>query len=156
MNINISLIGQMITFILLVILLRKYLYGPLSAVMAERRRKIAEGLEAAERGKNEQNLAEKRAAELLHDAKQRAAEIVAAAEKRSNEIREEAKGVARQEAEQIIAAARAEVEQEVNRAKTELRAKVAQLAVEGAERILAKEIDEKAHAQLLERMAAQL
>lgn len=156
MNINLTLVGQMITFILLIILMRKYLYGPLSAAMATRRQKIAEGLEAAERGKSEQHLAERRAAEVLNEAKQRATEIVAAAEKRGNEVREEAKAVARQEAEQILAAARAEVEQEYNRAREELRARVAQLAVEGAERILGREIDQKAHAQILERMVAQI
>lgn len=156
MNINATLFVQMITFAVLVLLLYKYLYGPLKKAMEERQQRISEGLAAAERGKADVALAEKRAGEVLQESRQRATEIVALAEKRGNEIREEAKELARQEAEQIIAGARSEIEQEVNRAKTELRARVAQLAVEGAERILSKEIDQKAHAQLLERIVAQL
>lgn len=156
MNIGVTLIGQMITFILLIFLVQKYLYGPLSALMEARKRKIAEGLEAAERGKNEQQLSERRAAELLSEAKVKAAEILAQAEKRGVDLREEAKGVARQEAEQILVAARSELSQEVNRARNDLRQRVADLSIEGAQKILQKEVDAKVHAQLLDRVIAQL
>ena len=156
MNIGVTLIGQMITFILLIFLVQKYLYGPLSALMEARKRKIAEGLEAAERGKNEQQLAERRATELLSEAKVKAAEILAMAEKRGTDLREEAKGIAREEAEQIMVAGRAELSSEVSRARNDLRQKVAELSVEGAQKILQKEEDAKVHAQLLDRVIAQL
>ena len=156
MNITATLIGQVIAFILLIWFVNKVLWGPLTALMAERQKRIADGLAAAEKGKHEQELAEQGAKEKLHTAKIHAAEILAQAEKRANEIVEEAKGNARVEGERIIISARAEIGQEVNRAKEELRGQVAAIAIAGAEKILAKEIDPKAHNDLLNKLVAQV
>lgn len=156
MNINLTLLGQMISFALLVWFTMKFVWPPLTKAMAERQTRIADGLAAAERGKREYELAEKRVLETLKKAKQDAAEIVAAAEKRAAEIADQAKGHAKDEAERVVAAAKAEIEQEVNRAKESLRTAVAELAVAGAARILEKEVDAKSHAKLLETVARQL
>jgi F-type H+-transporting ATPase subunit b len=155
-NINLTLLGQMITFALLVWVTMKYVWPPIMQAMQERQKKIAEGLAAAERGKHEQELAEKRAQEQLRDAKQQAQDLISQAQKRANEIVEEAKEAARAEGDRIKDAAQAELEQELNRAKEELRAKVSVIALAGAERILKKEIDAKAHQQVLDDLATQL
>jgi F-type H+-transporting ATPase subunit b len=121
----------------------RFVWPPLSDALETRRKKIAEGLAAAERGQNEQRLAEERAKEVIKQAKQQAAEIIAAAQKRSNDMVEESKTTAREEGERIKEAAHADIEQEVNRAREQLRKKLATLVVQGAEQILAKEIDAK-------------
>lgn len=156
MNITATLIGQMLTFAVLVWFVQRYLWGPLTAALAERQKKIADGLAAAERGEHEQELARKRAAEKIGEAKQQAAEIVAQAQKRANEIVEEAKESARAEGERLLTAAQAEIEQEANRAKEKLRGQVVSLAVAGAERVLEKEVDPKAHQKLLADLVAQI
>ncbi|MGD8643775.1 MAG: F0F1 ATP synthase subunit B [Chromatiales bacterium] len=156
MEINITLLGQMITFGLLVWFTMKKVWPPLLNAMQERQKRIADGLAAAERGKKEQELAESKIQDQLREAKQQAADIIAQAQKRGNEIVEEAKEAARSEGDRIKAAAGAEIEQEVNRAKEKLRAQVATIAVEGAERILKKEIDPKAHSQVLDDLVAQI
>ncbi|HHQ42767.1 MAG TPA: F0F1 ATP synthase subunit B [Chromatiales bacterium] len=156
MNLNATLIGQSITFLVFVWFCMKYIWPPLMRALEERRRKIADGLAAAERGRHEQELAAKRAAEVIHEAKQQAAEIIARAERRAAEIVEEAKAEARAEGERILAAARGEIEQEIHRAREELRRQVAALAVAGAERILEREVDERAHAKLLDELVAGL
>ncbi len=156
MNLNATLIGQSITFLVFVWFCMKYIWPPLMRALEERRRKIADGLAAAERGRHEQELAAKRAAEVIHEAKQQAADIIARAERRAAEIVEEAKAEARAEGERILAAARGEIEQEIHRAREELRRQVAALAVAGAERILEREVDERAHAKLLDELVAGL
>ena len=156
MNLNATLIGQSITFLVFVWFCMKYIWPPLTRALEERRRKIADGLAAAERGRHEQELAAKRAAEVIHEAKQQAADIIARAERRAAEIVEEAKAEARAEGERILAAARSEIEQEIHRAREELRRQVAALAVAGAERILEREVDERAHAKLLDELVAGL
>ena len=134
MNINATLIGQSIAFLLFVWFTKKYVWSFLMAAMEERKQKIADGLAAAERGKHEQELAEKRASEIV----------------------EEAKGNARTEGERLLAAANAEIEQEVNRAKEDLRGQVVSLAVAGAGRVLNKEIDSKAHDDMLKDLVSQI
>lgn len=156
MNVNATIIGQMITFFILIWFVMKYVWKPISAMMAERSKRIADGLAASERGLNQQKLAEKKAEEFLHNAKIQAAEVVAQAEKRASEIVEEAKGHAREEGERLIAGAKAEIEQEVFRAREALRQQVSDLAVAGAEKILRKEIDAKAHAELLNALKQEL
>ncbi len=156
MNINLTLLGQMITFALLVWVTMKYVWPPIMEAMQERQKKIADGLAAAERGENEQKLAEERAKQLIHEAKQEASEIVAQAQKRSNEIVEQAQNTAREEAERIKASAQSEMEQELNRAREDLRKQVGTLAVAGAERILQKEIDAKAHEKVVDDLVAQI
>lgn len=156
MNINLTLIGQSITFAVFVWFCMKYVWPPIMAALAERKKLIADGLAAGERGKHELELASKRAAEVLRDAKHQAAEVIAQAEKRGVQIVEEAKNAAKAEGDRLLAAARAEIEQEANRAREMLREQVAALAVAGAERILRREIDAKAHADLLEALKKEL
>ncbi len=156
MNITATLIGQMLTFAVLVWFVQRYLWGPLTTALADRQKKIADGLAAAERGEHEQELARKRAAEKIAEAKQQAAEIIAQAQKRASEIVEEAKENARAEGERLLAAANAEIEQEANRAREQLRGQVVSLAVAGAERVLKKEVDAKAHQKLLADLVAQI
>ena len=156
MNITVTLFAQMAAFILLIWFVNKVLWGPMSAMMAARQKRIADGLAEAERGKHEMELAAKRAAEVLREAKDKAAEIVAQGEKRGSEIVEEAKAQAKVEHDRIVTAANAEVEQEVFRAKEQLRTEVSAIALAGAAKILGREIDAKAHNDLLEKLVAEI
>jgi len=128
----------------------------LTSLMEERQRRIADGLAAAEKGKHDLELAEKRATDVLRKAKAQASDILAQAERRAAEIVDEARGEARVEAERILTAARSDIEQERNRAREDLRASVGNLVVMGASKILEKEIDARAHARLLADAVKQL
>lgn len=149
MNVNATIIGQLITFWILIWFVMKYVWGPITSMMDARSKRIADGLAAGERGKHELELASKRGAEALHEAKQKASEIIAQADKRATQIIEEAKTAAKAEGDRLIAGAKAEIDQEVFRAKEALRQQVADLAMAGAEKILRREIDAKAHSELL-------
>lgn len=156
MNINATLIGQSIAFFLFVWFCMKFVWPPIMAALEERKKKIADGLAAAERGEHEKVLAQKRATEVIHQAKEDAANIIAQAQKRAGEIVEEAKEAARSEGERLITAANAEIEQNVNRAREELRGQVVSLSVAGASKVLGREIDEKAHDELLQDLVSQI
>lgn len=156
MNFTATLISQIITFGVLVWFVQRFLWGPLTNMMEERKKRIADGLAAAERGKHEKDLAEQRAKEFLKEAKAQSAEVVAQAQKRATEIVEEAKGDARAEGERLLAAARAEIEREVNQAREHLREQVAVLAVAGAEKILQREINADAHKDIVHALAEQI
>ena len=156
MNINLTLFGQTITFAIFVWFCLKFIWPPIVKALEERRQRIAEGLAAAERGKQEQELAEKRAKEVLVGAKDQVGELIAQANKRADEIVEESKTTARAEGERLLAAARSEIEQEVNRARESLRAEVARLALAGAQQVLEREVDQAAHDDLLKKLTAQL
>lgn len=156
MNVTATLIGQMLTFAVLVWFVNRFLWGPMTQMLEDRRKRIADGLAAAERGKHEQELAEKRAADLIHEAKDQAAQIIAQAQKQASAIVEEAKSTARTEGERIVTAANAEIAQEVQRAKEQLRGQVVSLSVAGAAKVLAKEIDAKAHDAMLKDLVAQI
>lgn len=156
MNINLTLIGQSITFVLFVWFCYKFVWPPLVNALAERKKQIADGLAAAERGQHEHELAEKKATERLKEAKGQASEIITQAQKRATEIVDEAKEDARTEADRIKAGADAEIEQEVNRAREHLRQEVVGLAMAGAEKVLKREIDAGAHATALKDLAQQL
>lgn len=156
MNINLTLIAQLVSFAVFVWFTMTYVWPPLVKAMDERKAKIADGLAAAERGQHEQELAQHRATEYLHAAKQQSAEIKANAEKQAAVIIEEAKDKAKQEGARQLVAAQAEIEQETNKAREALRAKVAELAILGAERILRKEIDAEAHKDIVESVAKQI
>jgi len=156
MNINLTLIGQSITFIFFVMFVMKFVWPPLVAALDERKKTIADGLAAAEKGKHDGELAKQRVLDTLKDAKVQAQDIINLAEKRASEIVEESKDTARVEGERIIAAANAELEQEVNRAREQLRGQVVSLAVSGASKVLKREIDEKANEDLLKDLVAQL
>ena len=156
MNINLTLIAQLVSFAVFVWFTMRFVWPPLVQAMDERKAKIADGLAAAERGAHEQELAEKRAAETIVQAKQQAAEIKANAEKQASMIVEEAKNKAQEEGSRQLAAAQAEIEQETNKAREQLRGKVAELAVFGAEKILRKEIDANAHKDIVDAVAQQI
>ena len=149
MNINATLIAQLIVFGILVWFTMKFIWPPVIKALDERANKIAEGLAAAERGKSDFEQAEKRVAAILAEGRQQVAEMVANADKRAAEIMEAAKQQALDEAAKILAQARADVAQEANRAREALRNQVGILAVKGAEQILRREIDANAHAELL-------
>jgi len=156
MNINATLLGQTIMFIMFVWFCMKFVWPPIMQALEARKKQIADGLAAGERGKHELELAAKRFTQVLQEAKQDASEILAQAEKRATQIVEEAKETARQEGDRLLAGAKAEIGQEVFRAKEELRQQVADLAVAGAEKILRREIDAKAHAELLASIKTEL
>ena len=156
MNINATLIGQTIAFFLFVWFCMKFVWPPIMAALDARKKTIADGLAAAERGKHEQQLAEERAKKVLVKTKDQASEIIARAEKRASEIVDEAKQDARTEGERMIAAAKAEMDQEIHRAKEVLRGQVVTLAVAGAGKVLGREVDEAAHNDLMEKLAAEI
>lgn len=156
MNINATLLGQTITFFVFVWFCMKYVWPPIMQALAERKKQIADGLAAGERGKHELELASKRGAGILHETKQKSAEIIVQAEKRAEQIIEEAKANAKTEGERLLTGAKAEIEQEIHRAKEGLRQQVADLAMAGAEKILRREIDAKAHAELLASIKGEL
>ena len=156
MNITATLIGQMIVFMVLVWFIKGVMWEPMLEAMQARQKRIADGLAAAEQGKHEEELAKQKALDELKAAKEEAAEIVNRAQKRASEIVEEAKDSAKDEAGRVAQAAQAELEQEVTRAREGLREQVSTLAVSGAEKILGKEIDAKAHAKALDDLAAQI
>jgi len=156
MNINLTLVLQMIAFGLFVWFCMKYVWPPIVNALQQRKEKIAEGLAAAERGQREQELGEQRALAVMKEAKSEGAEIVNQAQRRAAEIVDQAKQDARVEGERLVAASQAEIEQEVNRAREELREQVGQLAMRAAEKILEKEINAAAHKSLVDSFAQQL
>lgn len=156
MNPNLTLLGQAISFAIFVWFCLKFVWPPVITALRQRQATIAEGLAAAERGAQAKELAEQRAKETLKEAKQQAADIIAQAQKRGNQMVEEAKATARSEGERIKQAAQAEIEQEINRAKEALRTQVGGIAIAGAERILKREIDAKAHQKVLDELVGQI
>lgn len=156
MNINMTLIGQLITFIIFVWFTRKMVWAPIIVALDERRTKIADGLAAADKGQAAQAEAEQAAEVTIVEAKSQAAEIIAKAEKRSSEIVADAKGEAQTEGDRILAGARAEIDTEISKAKEGLRAQVSELAIAGAQKILKREVDKSAQADLLSDLAAKL
>lgn len=156
MNINFTLIAQAIAFAVLIWFTVKFVWPPLLKAIETRQEEIADGLAAAADGRNALEVAAKKSEVTLNEAKQKATEIIGQAEKRATQIVEDAKGNAKTEGDRILAGAKAEIDQEVNRAKEGLRAQVSALAVAGAEKILRKEIDAKAHSDMLSQLAAEL
>ncbi|HBA09245.1 MULTISPECIES: F0F1 ATP synthase subunit B [Methylotenera] len=156
MNINFTLIAQAIAFAVLIWFTVKFVWPPLLKAIETRQKEIADGLAAAQEGRSALEVAAKKSEVTLAEAKQKASEIIAQAEKRGTQIVEEAKGNAKVEGDRILAGAKSEIDQEVNRAKEGLRAQVSALAIAGAEKILRKEIDAKAHSEMLSKLAAEL
>ncbi|UCH54010.1 MAG: F0F1 ATP synthase subunit B [Pseudomonadota bacterium] len=156
MNINVTLVGQMITFALLVWFTMKLVWPPVMRAMADRQKTIADGLAQAERAKSELELAHKKATEILREAREDATGVMAEAGKRAANVIEDAKNQARAESERLLAAARAEIELEAMRAKEQLRTAIADLAVAGAARILQKEVDKAQHGKLLDEIVTKL
>jgi F-type H+-transporting ATPase subunit b len=156
MNINLTLFAQAITFFAFILFTAKFVWPPLMRAVEARQKQIADGLAAGEEGKRSLELSGRQAEEEIAKARLRAAEIVGQAEKRALQMIEEAKTSARDEGGREKAAAKAEIEQEVSRAREMLRTQVAALAVAGAEKILRREVDAKAHADLLQAVQAEL
>ncbi len=156
MNINLTLLMQAVAFGLFVWFTAKFVWPPLLRAIERRQKDVAEGLAAAERGRNELAEAGKRSEAELADAREKAQEIIARAEKRATQIVDDARQAARTEGERLIAGAKAETEQQATNAKEQLREQVAALAVAGAEKILRREIDSKAHADLLTQLKREL
>ena len=156
MNINFTLISQAVAFALFIWFTVAFVWPPLMKAIADRQKQIADGLAAGERGKQELELAGKRSAEELQAARDRVAEILSHADQRGAEIVEEAKAAAKTEGDRLVAGAKAEIEQEVFRAKESLRQQVADLAVAGAAKILRREINAEAHADLLNQLKREL
>ena len=156
MNLNLTMFVQGFAFFLFIWFTMKFVWPPLLRAIEARQKQIAEGLAAAERGKQDLENAAKRTTEMMSEAKQRVQETIAQADKRGAQIVEEAKGTAKTEGDRLVTAAKAEIEQEVTRAKEALREQVAALALAGAEKILRREVDAKAHADLLNQLKQEL
>ena len=156
MDINLTLIGQSIAMLVFVWFCMKYIWPPLMAALEERQTEIADGLAAAERGRQSLDKAKADADEVIDEARKQAIKILDQAHARANEIVAEGKAAGAKERERQLAAATAEVEQETNRALQELRGQVSAIAVASAEKILRREIDAKAHEDILSKLAAEL
>ncbi len=156
MDFNLTLIGQTIAMIVFVWFCMKFIWPPITDAIEARQKEIADGLAAAERGQADLSTARAEAEKIVAAARDQARSIVDQANVRANGIVEEAKSVGEAERARQLEGARAEIDVEVNRARDELRGQVAAIAVAGAERILAREIDARAHRELLDQLAAEL
>ena len=156
MNLNFTLVAQAITFALFIWFTMKVVWPVLLRKIEARQKTIADGLAEAERGRSSLADAQKQTEKLIGEARARAQEIVAAAEKSASQRIEESKQQAKTEGERLVAAANAQIQQEVQSAKQQLREQVAQLAIAGAEKILKREVDAKAHSAMLDQLKAQI
>jgi F-type H+-transporting ATPase subunit b len=156
MNLTFTLFAQAIVFVAFILFTKKFVWPYMLRAIEARQKTIADGLAAAEQGRRSLETSTRQADEAVAQARGRAAEILAQAEKRAVQLVDEARSAAKEEGNREKAAAKAEIEQEVTRAREQLRDQVASLAVAGAEKILRREIDAKAHADLLESIKRQL
>lgn len=156
MSINFTLVGQMITFALLVWFTMKYVWPPLFAALEERKKKIVEGLAAAEQGHESMELAKQKAKKTFKESKAQSAEIINLAQKRAHAIVEESKTIAKKEGERLLNSAKADIEQELQQVKENLRLEVAKLALQAAEQILQVEVDKTKHKAILAKVSAKL
>jgi F-type H+-transporting ATPase subunit b len=155
-NINLTLFVQMVIFALLIFGTMKYIWPHILGAMQERQRKIAQGLAAAEEGEKELSQARDKADAIVREARERANQIIDHAQHRANEVVEQAKGAASSESARIVAAAQQQIELDTTRAKEGLRREVAGIAVGAAAKLLGREIDPRTHADLLDKLAAQI
>lgn len=156
MNLNATLIGQVIWFALFIFFVMKFVWPYFQRIVAERQKTIADGLAAGEKGQKDLGAAKSKADDIIREARSRATQIENQAQHRANELIDEAKKNAIGEGERLLAAAQQQIQQESTRAREALRKDVATLAVTGAAQLLEREIDPKAHAALLDKLAAQL
>ncbi len=156
MNLNATLLAQMVVFLILAWFTMKFVWPPLIKALDERSQKIADGLAAAEKGKAELDAANKRVDQELAAARDEGQQRIADAEQRAQLVADEIKRNAQAEAARIVATAKADAEQQIVKAREALRGDVATLAVRGAEQILKREIDANAHAELLNQLKAEL
>jgi F-type H+-transporting ATPase subunit b len=155
-DINLTLIGQTIAMIVFVWFCMKFIWPPLLGAIEERQERIAEGLAAADKGKQALQDAQSEAEKIIGDARKQATSILDQAHARANEIVAEGKADGVKERDRQLAAAKAEIEQETNRAREELRGQVSAIALASAEKILRREIDDKQHADILGKLAQEL
>lgn len=156
MSITATLIGQILTFAVLVWFINKVLWGPLTEMLEKRKLKVAEGLAAADRAQKDLELAQKDAINQIKEGKEEAAKIIALAQKRSNEIIEDAKNEAKAEGDRIIHSAQAQIEQEVERARAALREQVSDITIAAASKIIKKELNADTHGGILKDAVAQI
>lgn len=156
MSINLTLFGQMITFSLFVWFTMRFVWPPLEKTLAERQKKIADGLAAAERGHQDLALAKESAAKLLRETKEQAAQIIDESKRQGNQVIEEAKRQAKEEGERLIKQAQDEISQVVNLAKDSLRKEVSDLAFFSAEKVLEKSVNDEQHQALVEELVKAL
>jgi F-type H+-transporting ATPase subunit b len=156
MNINLTLVVQMLVFIALIWFTMKFVWPMILEPMEERAQKIAQGLAAADKGEQALTHAKEQADGIIHEARERATQIIDQAQHRANELVEEARGGALTEAKRIKTAAEEQVSLESARARESLRREVAQIATAAASRVLQREIDPRAHAELIDKLAAQI
>ena len=156
MNINLTLIGQSIAFAVFVWFCFRFVWPPIIKALNDRKTRIAEGLAAADEGLRAKEKAEEEVEERLKEAREQAKDIIANAKKQAEGVVDEARNDARSESERILKAARAEIDQQVNQAREELRKQVVTIALDGAQQVLMREVDPKAHSETLEKLAAGL
>jgi F-type H+-transporting ATPase subunit b len=155
-NINLTLIVQMLVFATLVFAVMKWVWPVILGAMDERERKIAQGLAAAERGEQELSAARGKADEIIREARERANQIIDHAQHRANDLVEQARGTASAEGARLIAAAQQQIELDTTHARESLRREVAGIAVGAAAKLLQREIDPRKHAELLDQLAAEV
>lgn len=156
MNLNATILGQAIAFILFVLFCMKYIWPPLMAAIEKRRKEIADGLASAERAKKDLDVAQAEASNHLKQAKLKAQEIIEQANKRKVQIVNETKAEAEKERNKIFAQAQAKIDAERKRVREELRKQVAMLALAGAEKIIARSVDEVANSDIIDKFVAEL
>ncbi|AVF36486.1 MULTISPECIES: F0F1 ATP synthase subunit B [Rahnella] len=156
MNLNATILGQAIAFVLFVVFCMKYVWPPIMAAIEKRQKEISEGLSSAERAKKELDLAQADATDQLKKAKAEAQVIIDQANKRKAQIVDEAKTEAEQERNKIVAQAKAEIDAERQRAREELRKQVGILAIAGAEKIIERSVDEAANSDIVDKLVAEL
>src|SRR3990167_6482881 len=154
MDINATLFGQLITFAILVWFTMRYVWPPITKTMHDREKKIADGLEAAERSQRELEMAEHKALTIIREAKQRANQIIEQANLHSSQLVEEAKGNAKVEGQRIVDLAQSDIQREITQAKDMLKTQLVTLAISGAERIIQRNLDGQVHNDLLNELAA--
>ena len=156
MNINLTMLGQLIAFVMFVMFCMRYVWPPLTEVMRSRQKTISEGLENAAKAEQQLQQANESASNELEAAKREAGELIAQARSRANQIIDEAKVQAKDEAQRIIDGAQDDIDQEISRAREALRERVGELAIEGAEKILATPVDRSAHEAMLTKLSQAL
>jgi F-type H+-transporting ATPase subunit b len=155
-NINLTLIVQMLVFIILIWFTMKFVWPMILGPMEERSKKIAQGLAAADKGEHALAEARDRAEAIVREARERATQIIDNAQHRASDLVEQAKGTASTEGQRLVAAAQQQIELEASRARESLRREVATIAVQAASKLLQREIDPQAHAELISKLATQI
>lgn len=152
MNINLTLLGEMLTFAIFVWFTMRFVWPPLMSALEERREKVASGLAAAEKGKRDLELARHKVNEMMMEAKGQAAQIIEQANQRAGHIVEEAKTRARTEGDRLLEIAKQDIDREFNMAREKLMMQVSSLVIAGAEKILKQEVNKSANDRLVDQM----